>query len=971
MKRSSLSVLTLILLAAAPASFAEPAAWRETSRPPQTLEAPLASDPLQVSVHRLSNGFTVYLSPNPQEPRVSAWIAVRAGSRHDPSESTGMAHYLEHMLFKGSSKLGTLDYSTEKDHLERISKLYEDLFKATDTARRREVYGRIDEVNIAASRYAVPNEIDKAYKSMGFRGINAFTSNERTVYVCDMPKNRMPAWAKLESDRFSKPVFRLFQSELEAVYEEKNRSLDNAGRILNEALGKALFGAHPYGRTTLGSIEHLKNPSLAKMYVFYDKFYAPNNMAIALAGDFDRKETLALLEKTFGALKPKPLAAPEPFEVPKATGVVRTEVAYEAEEQVILAWPLPPFGHPDRDALTVLDMVMDNSAAGIINLDLVQAQKVKSAGSGPDFMNEAGAWYLWAVPKDSQTLEQAEALLLETLETLKSGAFSEEDLKAVITDFEIGEKRKLESNDARVSVMADSFLRYQDWPQAAGRLERLRKVSKEDVLWAARAYLGEGRVAAYRRRGKPEIPSMPKPGFTKLEIDRARESKFYREIAAMPAKPIEPRWIAENKDYSRLKTPWGELITAKNPINDLFALSFVFDRGRRHERNLCAAMDLLDLSGAGDMSAERFKKALYALGTTLSTGCGEETSSVYLAGIESNLEKSLGLMRLHFEKPNTASDALAKYVEVGIGAHKDNKVDPGYVMSALGEWAQRGKESGVLSELGDAELKGLREAELHALIGGVFAFQRKTGYVGLRAAGEVAKLLEELGKSYLAPPAKTPRLYRKPGKPEVFFTHRDMVQSQVGLFAADGTVDPAQVVDYQYYANYMGGGMSAVIFQEIREARSLAYSAGGGYDYGNRLGDENRLYGRLGTQADKTVEASTLLRDLLTEPPFSDSRFAETKKSIEQSYRTNPITFRAVPGAVMGWQELGLPGDPRPERFQKALSYTPERLKAFARRFKDKPKTLYILGNRGRVDLPGLGKLGEVVEKPIDELFPY
>ncbi|MEK7745152.1 MAG: insulinase family protein, partial [Elusimicrobiota bacterium] len=476
-----------------------------------------------------------------------------------------------------------------------------------------------------------------------------------------------------------------------------------------------------------------KNPSVAKMYAFYDKFYAPNNMAIALARDFNRKETLALLEKAFGTLKPKPLAAPEPFEVPKATGVVRTEVAYEAEEQVILAWPLPPFGHPDRDALTVLDMVMDNSAAGIINLDLVQAQKVKSAGSGPDFMNEAGAWYLWAVPKDSQTLEQAEALLLETVEKLKSGAFSEGDLKAVITDFEIGEKRKLESNDARVSVMADSFLRYQEWPQAAGRLERLRKVSKEDVLWAARAYLGGGRVAAYRRRGKPEIPSMPKPGFSKLDIDRTRESKFYREIAAMPAKPIEPRWIAENKDYSRLKTPWGELITAKNPINDLFALSFVFDRGRRHERNLCAAMDLLDLSGAGDMSAERFKKALYALGTTLSTGCGEETSSVYLAGLESNLEKSLELMRLHFEKPNTAPDALAKYVEVGVGAHKDNKVDPGYVMSALGEWAQRGKESGVLSELGDAELKGLREAELHALIGGVFAFQRKTGYVGLRA----------------------------------------------------------------------------------------------------------------------------------------------------------------------------------------------------------------------------------------------
>lgn len=963
--------LAALALLAHPADCLKAASWEENSRLPQTVEAPLAADPLKVSVHRLSNGLTVYLSPNPQEPRVTAWIAVRAGSRQDPSESTGMAHYLEHMLFKGSARLGTLDYAAEKDHLERISSLYEDLFTATDTARRREVYGRIDEVNRMASRYAVPNEIDKAYKSMGLRGVNAFTSNERTVYVCDMPKNRMEAWAKLESDRFSKPVFRLFQSELEAVYEEKNRSQDNAGRILNEALGKALFGAHPYGRTVLGSIEHLKNPSLAKMYAFYDRFYVPNNMALALAGDFDRKETLALLEKSFGGLQPKPLAGAQAFEVPKPTGPARTEVAYEAEEQVILAWPLPPFGHPDGDALTVLDMVMDNSAAGILNLDLVQAQKVKAAGSGPDFLNEAGAWYLWAVPKDSQTLEQAEALLLETVEKLKSGAFSEEDLKAVITDFEIGEKRKLESNDARVSAMSDAFLRFQEWPQAAGRLERLRKVAKEDVLRVARAYLGEVRVAAYRRRGKPEIPSIQKPGFTKLEIDRKRESKFYRDILAVPAKPIEPRWVAEGKDYVRLKAPWGELIAAKNPVNDLFALSFVFERGRRHERHLCAAMDILDLSGAGDMGAESFKKALYALGTTLSTGCGEETSSVYLAGLESNLEKSLSLMRLHFDKPNTAPDTLARYVEVGIGAHKDNKVDPGYVMSALGEWAQRGRESAVLSELTDAELRGLRLEELHRIIGGVFGIQRRTGYVGLRDAAKVAGLLDEPGRSFLPPPARTPRRYRKPGKSEVFFTHRDMVQSQVGLFAADEEVDPLHSVDYQYYANYMGGGMSAVIFQEIREARSLAYSAGGGYDAGNRLGDENRLYGRLGTQADKTVEASTLLRGLLTDLPFSDSRFQETRKALEQSYRTNPITFRAIPGAVMGWQDLGLSQDPRPARFQKALSYAPEQLKAFAKRFKDKPKTLYILGNRGRVDLEGLKKLGELTEKPIDELFPY
>ncbi|MFA5139286.1 MAG: insulinase family protein [Elusimicrobiota bacterium] len=963
--------LSVVILASFTARISALEAWEKGSRLPKLVPAPLADDGLKVTVHRLKNGLTVYLSPNHEMPRISAWIATRAGSRHDPADSTGMAHYLEHMFFKGSRKLGTLDYPQESKHLDAIYKLYEELFVTTDTAKRKEIYGRIDRENIAASKYAVPNELDKTYKSLGFKGINAFTSNEMTVYLADLPKNRLDAWAKLESDRFKSPVFRLFQTELETVYEEKNRSNDNPDRILFEALDKALYGAHPYGRTTLGSIEHLKNPSLAKMYAFAAKNYVPNNMAIALAGDFDREDALKLLDRFFDSWAPRPVETLPAYELPQPTAPVRVEVRYEAPEMAVAAWPMPAYSHPDNEELEVLSLVLYNSQSGIMDLDINQAQKVREAAANLDLMNEGGSLILYAVPKDGQTLEETETLLLAAAAKLKSGDFSEEDLGGIVTNYEIGEKRKLESNDSRVREMAMSFLRYEEWPSAAGRLERIKKVTKADVVRVANAYLGEGRVTALRRRGKPEIPTIAKPGFTKIDIARDRESGFYKELVRMPAKPIEPRWLAEGRDYRVLKAPWGELVTAKNPFNDLFSLRLQVELGRLHEKQLCAAFKLWNLSGAGPLSAEALKKKLFSLGTTLEAQCSEQSASVSVEGLEANLAESLRLMRERFEDPNIAPDTLQKMVEVMIGEHKDNKVDPGEVFNALREWAGRGKESAVLAELSDAELKALDETRLKAILAKLFDIEHRAGYVGARKPEEVLSLLDKPGRKSKPAPEHKPLRYSRPAAPEVVFTHRDMIQSQFGFHAADEVYDPAKAVDYQFYADYMGGGMSSVIFQEVREARSLAYAAKGGYGTAPHQGDENMLWAFVGTQADKTLEASTLVDSLLSRMPASQDRFKETKKSIEERYRTSPTPFRAVPSTVLYWEDMGFAKDPRPERFQRSLRYGLKDLEGFAKRFESMPKTLYILGNRSRVDLEGLKKLGSVMEKPLDELFPY
>lgn len=957
---------------AVPAAAKPKAAAALASSVPAVQENPRSDDAMGVSIHRLANGLTVYLSPNKGAPRISAHIAVRAGSKNDPADSTGMAHYLEHMLFKGTSHLGTLDYEKERPQLERIRALYEDMFKTKDENARAKIYKEIDAANERASAFAVPNEFDRFYRSVGAEGLNAFTSDEQTVYVVSIPANRLEAWAKVESERFKSPVFRLFQTEIETVYEEKNRSMDNAERILNDEVENRLYKKHPYGQQpTLGSLEHLKNPSLAKMYAFYDRWYAPNNMAIALSGDFDRAKTLEIIKKNFGAWTPHPLPELPKWELPKPKGEEKYEVKYEAEQKVELAWLTVPHSHPDADALEVMDMIVDNSAAGILNLRLNQAQKVKASGSYPSMRNDAGAWNVWALPKKGQTPEEAQALLLEALDALKAGDFSEDDVAAVITNYELGEKARLESNEARAGLMTGSFIAVEPWERTVGRLDRIRKVTKADVVRAANKYLGPDRVVVYRRDAKPEIPKISKPAFTHITIDPSRESAFMKEVLAIPAPPLDPRWLVPGRDYQITPIEGGRLYTAQNPYNDLFTLSFYYERGSRSERELCAAVDLLTLAGAGPLSADEFKKKLFALGTSLTYTCSEQDTAVHLTGLDRNLWASLELMAQRFDWPSIEPGTLQKMIEVELGAREDEKKDPASVNYALGQLASRGRENGVLKRLTNAEFKALSEARLKALIQDFMLHPSRAAYVGNRAPREIGKLLET-GRRLRPVPPRVPLKLLRPAAPRVLFTHRDMVQAQVGLFAADETFDPEHVVDYQYYSEYMGGDMSAVIFQEVRESRALAYSASGGHTGTADKGDDTQLWGRLGCQADKTPEAVKLMESLFQDFPGSEKRFRETAKSIEEFYRTNPVSFRWIPSTVISWEDQGLTGgDPGPKRFERSLKYTLPELQSFASRFKKKPLTVWILGHRDRVGLEQLKTLGELEEKPLDALFPY
>ncbi|MCD8134955.1 MAG: insulinase family protein, partial [Parabacteroides gordonii] len=238
------SLAVVILLAAA---------CKETS--PFKYET-VPNDPMKARIYTLDNGLKVYLTVNKETPRIQTYIAVRVGGKNDPAETTGLAHYFEHLMFKGTQKFGTQNYEMEKPMLDQIEQLFEVYRKTTDEGERKAIYHQIDSISYEASKYAIPNEYDKLMSAIGANGTNAYTGFDMTVYTEDIPSNQIDNWAKIQADRFENNVIRGFHTELETVYEEKNMSLTSDGRKVYEAVLNALFPDHPYGtQTVLGTQE--------------------------------------------------------------------------------------------------------------------------------------------------------------------------------------------------------------------------------------------------------------------------------------------------------------------------------------------------------------------------------------------------------------------------------------------------------------------------------------------------------------------------------------------------------------------------------------------------------------------------------------------------------------------------------------------------------------------------------------------
>ncbi|HSI90757.1 MAG TPA: pitrilysin family protein, partial [Adhaeribacter sp.] len=532
-------------------------------------------DSLKARIYTLDNGLKVYLTSYENTPRIQTYVAVRAGSKNDPATATGLAHYLEHLVFKGTSKMGTQNWPAEKAQLDKIEALYEDYRKQTDPAVRSRIYQQIDSVSGVAATFAIPNEYDKIMGAIGAKGTNAYTSVEQTVYVDDIPANEVERWAIVQAERFREIVPRLFHTELEAVYEEKNRTLDNDFRKEFEALNAALYQKHQYGtQTTIGTIEHLKNPSITEIKNYFDRYYVPNNMALALSGDFDPDQVIKIIDKHFGTWQKKEVPAFTPALEEPITEPIRRDVYGPDAENVMIGFRFPGVKDNDALALKMIDKILANNQAGLIDLNLNQKQAVLNAASFIDVNNDYSSHILLVTPRKGQSLDKAKQLLLDQIELIKKGQFADWLIPAIVNNDKIARMKAFENNAARADAFVTAFIADMDWKDYVSQDERFARLTKKDIVDAANKYYGNNYVAVYKHTGNdPNAQKVEKPAITPVPANREAQSEFYKTVMGMNTPELTPEFVDYKKDITELSLKNNiPLLYHRNTENGLFEL---------------------------------------------------------------------------------------------------------------------------------------------------------------------------------------------------------------------------------------------------------------------------------------------------------------------------------------------------------------------------------------------------------------
>ena len=929
---------------------------------------------MAVRVHVLDNGLSVYLSENHEEPWISCRVVVRAGAAHEPADTTGLAHYLEHMLAnKGTRRLGTRDAQAEEPHLDALRELYEQLraLPPTPSPERSALLLDIDRASLALSEWAIANELKQAYGLLGAQGLNAYTSHDRTVYTVDIPANRLAAWAMLEGDRFTQPVFRGFPTELETIVEEKNRSLDDPGRVLSSAASTLVWNQHPYARDVLGLVEHLQTPSIRATEAFFRSWYRPNNMAIVLAGDFDPDEALRLIRAHFDALEPAELPPLPSRELAPLRGVERVEVRHRGDEEVRLIWRTVAQGHPDADALLLADMMLDNDSTGLLDTRLEQPQKVRGAGawSGPRVLG--GTETVWGRPRVGQSLEQVEALLLEQVQALREGDFRDEDLHALIRNFEVGELRRLESNSARAAQLIDVFTQGEDWDHARTRLARLAAIDRAQISAAAKRWLGDDYVVAYRREGEPEVRKIPVLGLSQITLDSASHSSLFHEVVALPAPTLPVQLLRAGEHYEVETSAAGRLYRAANPVNDLFQLTFRFELGSAHDPVLAKALALWNRAGVGELDLEGFKRAMFHDAAGMALDCRRMQTELTLAGRAEVLPRVLARIDQRLRAPILVDEERRRWAEDVVGKRQQRRETANFKVEVLRQWALRGPKSPYLSEaLTNDQVLALGLDELAGKPPALAELASTMFYAGPHGLDDLSELLgltrarPHQGGEY------RPTRYLAMQGTTIHLLHHDATQAQISLLAPSELYTSTHSPEYRLFDEYVGG-QAGLIFQEVREARGLAYAAQAGHTAGARLGDQNLVWASVGSRADRSVEVVALLLALIRELPAQTERFERCRSSAIEKLLGARIRFRGYGFTAETWRLRGIHEDPRPTLLAALAERELADLLEFAAPLRAGGMAITIVGDTTQIDRAALGKLGQVVEHRLDDLTVY
>ncbi len=964
---------------------------------------------LKVETFRLSNGLKVIVAEDHSEPKIYGSVVVHAGSKNEDTAATGVAHYFEHIMFKGTDRIGTTDWEKEKPYLDSISKAYDRLAalnnmkeepvdeskldkkakkelekqrkqRAADIeAERHAIQMEINSLNINASRYAIANETDAILQQMGCTGLNAGTTYDYTVYYNTLPSNQLENWMEVYAERFRNPVYRLFQGELEAVYEERNMYANELMYTFSRNIFTESFGEHPYSRDVIGWDRHLKSPQPSAMKKFYDKYYVASNMTLLLVGDLDAKKARELAEKYF-SIWPTGKKTHEPkYNLPKFDSRVVKEVKQTPIKAGMMIFPGIKSGAEDELALEIMSSIL---SGGTGSLDqLTTDGKLMAASLMPLSLQDAGTNVIIYVPKLlGQNHEAAEELIWQCIDSVKYGRFSEKLLESIKMSRLVEMKRMLENYQGIAQLLLELECEGRSYDEWLKDIERLQNITKKDIMTVAQRYFDRDHCTMVRSSmGFPAKDAAIKPDWDHLDAqNQGVQSPFAKHIAERKPDEIKPQIIDFKKEVTVMPVSKNcNLFASRNPKNDLFSLTIAYHYGTVDNKNLAVAAEYFNNIGAGNLDLQQYNIELDRLGGSFRLSTDYDYSFMTFTGPESNMEQIIELALFKLHTPRHDDQQLKNLVE-GMEANKQAATNDASVWSAaLYEYILYGDKSEYLDHTTIKEMKKLTGEALLMLVDSIFTRDGYVTYVGNTEPIHLVRMLQKENLVHRAVSIK-PQRTRIPNtlsENAVYYsTNKQFLQSNIDFYMPSIRFDKSKDrAACAMFNEYMGGGMNSVFFQEIREFRSLGYSTYGYFSYDNLNRYPAHFYAYLGTQCDKTNDGVSAMSDLMLRFPERKDKFKLSRDYLISVRNSNYINFRSLPSQVRYWVEIEhLTADPRPQVTDQIRRMSYNELVEFHKKYiEGRPLVIFINGNDKKFDLKGLSQYGKVQEVKYKDMIKF
>lgn len=939
------------------------------------LSVNVMSAQVKVKTTKLDNGLKVVMCEDHSSPQAYGAVYVHAGSKNDPLEATGMAHYFEHIMFKGTDKIGTINWEAEKVYLDSIDMMYDKLHETTDLNERAAIQKKINELSIASTEYAIPNEVDVILTKMGGEGLNAGTAYDQTMYFNSFPANQIGKWMDVYAERFRYPVFRLFQSELETVYEEKNMYGDGPINAFQEYMFQEIFGEHPYGRPVIGLTEHLKNPQTTKMREFFNTYYVANNMTLILVGDFNIEEIEPMVAEKFGSWRSGEIPAQPEFTLPEFKGQTLREVRMTPIKIGALAWKGVKISDPDYLPLSIACSIFSNGETGIMDKDMLDGN-IMMAMLMPLSLEDHGANIILYIPKlIGQSHEKAEAFVFASLDKLKKGEFSDDLFEAIRVNMLKERELELESLGSLANLFLELEMRGMTYYEYLAESERIKSIRKEEIVKIANKYFGEDYLDIRSKMGFPEKDKVDKPNWKAIEAKNTdAKSEFAKMIEAEEIPEVKPQVVDFQKDVTINKiNDCFTMISAKNPYNDIFNLTITHNYGTIDDPDLNRAISYFEMQGTENKSFEELSLELQKLGAMIYISASQSNTNIVIEGFEKDLDQILALCEEKIYKPANDEKKIGIIYENESMNEETVKEDASEWASAVRQYSLYGEKSSYLAETPLKQWKKRSGAELLREVDNALNYNGEVLFIGNIDNQEVINALKKhnLVKDNVVKSEKSFLTEKTYTDNQIFIAHnKKFRQSNIYMHVPSELLNKEEKSVAMVFNKYFGTDMYSIVFQEVREFRSLGYTAYGYFmsDYLNRK--PSFLFTYLGTQSDKTNEGIDVLRGLITDMPERLEKFNASKDALIMSRASDYVGFRSLPAQVSTWLEEGYDHDPRMEYTNLIKKTEYKDVDDFYKKFvADRPIVIMMSGNKKQIDVKALEKYGTVKELKYKEIF--